>query len=92
MRPRACGAEWSATELDSAPPTARGFYSFYGMELYALQQALGATARSSTTLASFVAGAVLLLLTRNAIVALYATATIVLIVIAVTGILVSMGW
>ena len=83
---------WSEAELGRAPPQMRGFFSFHASELYALQEGLGMTARSSTFLAALVAGGVLLLLTRNVLIALCATGTIVLIVATVTGILVASGW
>ena len=70
----------------------RGFHTFYGVELYALQEGLASTARSSTLLAAALAGVVLLVLTRNALVAAYATCTIVLIVLLVNGVLIASGW
>jgi len=80
--------------VKAAAPGALADGFFYGGSLwhYSLQSSIGKSAVDSATVASIIAGVVLVGMTQNFIVAFFATGTILAIIATLTGILVTAGW
>ena len=86
---------WAAAELANAPPDLRGgFVSVpYGsLNYYSLQTAMADSAKTSMYIALLVALLVLTVFTRNALIAVYTTGTVMFIMLTVLGLLMSDGW
>lgn len=84
---------WAECVLRDAPAELSGGYAYSeNFWFYALLDAIGSSAFSSTVLSAGVAFAVIIALTQNVLIAVYATVTIALIIGSVTGVFALNGW
>ena len=86
---------WADPELARAPPELRGGFvsvPYSQLTFYSLQTAMASSSAQSAWIALALACAVLVLFTRNVLVALYATLSILLTMLTVMGILTLCGW
>lgn len=84
---------WAEGVLRDAPAELSGGYAYSeNFWFYALLDAIGSSAFSSTVLSAGVAFAVIIALTQNVLIAVYATVTIALIIGSVTGVFALNGW
>jgi hypothetical protein len=86
---------WADGQLASAPPELNGAFvsvPFDQLLYFALQQAMAESSAQSAIIALVIACIVLTFFTSNLLIALYTTLTVVLIIITVSGMLLSAGW
>mmetsp|Transcript_26478 Transcript_26478/g.67259 ORF Transcript_26478/g.67259 Transcript_26478/m.67259 type:complete len:1192 (+) Transcript_26478:58-3633(+) len=86
---------WADAQFSTAPPElSGGFVSvpFQQLDYFSLQTAMAESSAMSSLIALIIACIVLFVVTRNILVAVYTTLTVVLIILSVSGVLMSMGW
>lgn len=87
--------DWAAAEFATVPAELDGAYisvPFEQLSYFALQTAMADSSAQSAWIALIIACVVLAIVTQNVLVALYTTLTVVLIILTVSGILLSQGW